>query len=555
MFVYLKIKQLAACRPAHLLFCLLVASVFAAGSSTSGAQVLAIPAAATTGFVIDKLVERVNEAIARAEQAADYVLAQALRNLLTSLDAIKGTGNELLDKTFSSLTDQQRLFFRESDALLTNANADVQQALDKSTELVELAYQMSSDVRFFGRSRYVVLRYAPSYIVWERARQVTVTFRGINLGGSKPTLIIGARRIRASKELLQEATFKVPTDLVQQPRGKTVTVEAQVELTKPGLIRDTKILQNVTFVVLPNVVGKYSAILTYKQSVVEYSEVFRRDYEFQARNSVVKVTQPPTKGGDWRIDTASIRYDKYSGEASDGLYMDGPASPTGFTMAMNCREYYRDLSKHAGYGKGYWTWREFILKPTEQRFPIPYYGFLRLGKARYIALLPNTVAVSGTFVDFKGNEFMFSGTSRLPTVKVQQDKDRLVLTPTLSQDSEPVEGVVSSTPSLRDILQDVETEDYSNIDVLLTQLEEKNRTMAYPAPANSPLPAAQWVERERSAMLASLMVTRGLLAELQNARARAADLYELYSVEFRLHAVLTPEFFARADSVLRASGL
>ena len=514
------------------------------------AQTSVIVAGVTSSVIVEKLSERISESIARAEQAGDTLLAQALRNLLTSLDAVSGTSNQILDKTFSSLTSQQQLFFREIDALLININLTSQDVLNKSTEVVELAYQISTDVPF-GKDRYVVLRYAPSTIIWEHGRQVEVSFRGLNLSTAKPTLILNGARIAPTKTLLQEATFFVPTDLVKDPRNRTITIQGKIELTKKGFFFDKKIYQDISFTILPHVLGKYSAVTTNKEEVWERSEVFRRDYEFEGRNTDVKVTQTPTKGGKWRIDPASIRYQKDRGEASDALYMDGPASPTGFTMAMRCNEYYKNLKSQPGYGKGMWLWQEVKTETVDFRFPFPEYGYLRINETHYIPLHKNTTAIEGTFVDFRGNTFLFSGGLSVPLVKIRQEGNRLTLTSALRQNSEPRPGALSYSPPVAEILEDVRTDDYSNLEKLFDFLENRAKTLVF---LKSPggYEDQSLNKRKRDNFLSVVKIGRGLLEELRGVQSRRESPELVHSVEKRLHTVLDQKnFFEFAEKLVK----
>jgi hypothetical protein len=523
---------------AKMFFCFaLVLLTFLHGVPVRAQTELIVPGIVTSQLV-DQLAARATEGMERAEKTGDYVLAQAYRNVLTMLDAFRATSKELLDRMFQGLTAQQQNFFREADTLLVNVSKDSQSILEDSTKLVELVYQVSNDLPLVGRSRMVVLRYSPSNIIWERGRQVTIVVRGLNVQPGNPVLIVNGNQYLPVTTLMQEARFHLPTDIVAEPKKDPVTVQARIEFKKKGLISTTTYRQTIAFTILPRVVGTYSVGYDYSYDSTERSEVLRRDYRFEGRDTTVRVTQTPTKGAEWRIDPSTIKYLKYAGEASNPVTLDGPASPTGFTLAMRCNQYWRDLRQHPGYGDAYWTWQEFRPVSVNASFQSAN-ARVRTGKAATF-LLPygtTSLAIVGKFEDNRGNTFMFGGSTSLPAVKVRRDGNFLVLSPTISQQSDARPGATQAATTLKEMWDDFEAEDFTSAEQIYDALE---KAAAAQVPCASPTKDGQCVfvdDGQKGAFLGGVNVLRGLTAEMKNAAARNSHVEEA-SANTRLHIAL-----------------
>lgn len=444
-------------------------------ANVAQAQVGAITGTMTAGFLIDQLSGRIGEMISQAERTGDLLLAQALRNMLQLLDSFKSMGDGFLNKTFDGLTDQQRQLFTNIDALLADTTRTSNEILEKTMAMTDQAYQMLNDAPLVGKDRYSILRYSPSTIVWDENREITLRITGLNVAPGKPILKLNGQEIKPSSVTLQNATFQIPTDLVRQPFVDYAVVNAEVELRDDGWFWDTPYTYPIKLTFAPKIFGAVTSLeMVAPSTTIERSVVHRNVKEFKTRNDVVRYTQTPVGGGDWRIDPGSIRFEKTGGEASDPLYMDGPATPTGFTMAMKCLEYYASwYDKRAGWGSGWWEWQEVRSITSNVTTKIPGTRYSSLGNSAVWQLPVKPVSVSGLFVDFRGNSMYFGDkSSQSPLVRIQRHDDKLVIEPTYQQVSEPRTSGKPYEVTTQEMFEEIRRQQFRYFDKFVAEFEK-----------------------------------------------------------------------------------
>jgi hypothetical protein len=455
----------------------LAVAIFNAPFSTNVAysQVGAVTGTVTAGFIIDKLSGRINELITHAENTGDFLLSQALRNTLQLLDSLKSMGDSFLNKTFDGLSDQQKQLFTNIDALLEDTNRTSQEILDKTTAITDEVYSMLNDIPVVGKGRYVVLRYSPSTIVWEENREVTLKITGLNVAPGKPILKLNGEDIKPSSVTQQVATFQIPADLVRQPFDDYAVVNAEIELRDDGWFWDTPYTYPIKLTYAPKIFGTVNALqMIAPSTTTERSGYLHNEREFKSRNEVVRITQTPILGGDWRIDPGSLRFQKTRGEASDPLYVEGPATATGFTMAMNCREYYESWhDKRAGWGFGWWEWQEVRPITANVTSGIPGERYSSLGKTVVWTLPINPTSLSGMFVDFRGNSLYFGDkSSQSPLVRIQRNDNKLVIEPRFQQVSEPRKSGKPYEVTTREMFEEVRRQQFRYLDKFVIEFEK-----------------------------------------------------------------------------------
>lgn len=430
---------------------------------------------ATTSMIVSQLSDRLGDLISQAEMSGDFILAQALRNIMTLLDNFDAVAGDLLDKAFDELNEEQREFFLKTEALLSDATEGSQVILDQVASVSDQAYSIINDLPLVGKDEYTILRYEPSLVVWEPDREISLTVVGLNMGSAEPVLIIGSEAYSPVSLTNQQAVFKIPTDYVRQPFDDYTPVVATVNMHKDGWFRDEKYQFPIELRYAPRVFGKIENLqVVADQTVRERSQIYRRYFGFEGRDTTIRVTQTPVSGEGWRIDPSSIVYQKTSGKASDPLYMDGPAGPTGFTMAMQCLQYYQDLSSKAGYGTAWWTWQEVReVTSTNVTRSIGGERYISLGDSVVWPLGPDIDSVAGTFRNFRGQSSYVNGIfSSSPLAAVTLDGENLVISPRFQQDTTPRTTGSRYKPDLMEMLNEIRRQDLRNAPRFLWEVDE-----------------------------------------------------------------------------------
>jgi hypothetical protein len=518
------------------------------------AQVAAVTGTMTAGFLIDQLSTRINEMISHAERTGDFLLSQALKNMLQLLDSVKAMGDDFLNKTFDGLTDQQRQLFLNVNALLADTTRTSNEILDKSMAITDQAYQMLNDVPLVGKGRYTILRYSPSTIIWEENREITLKVTGLNVAPGKPILRISGQEIKPSSVTLQNATFQIPTDLVRQPFVDYVVINAEIELRDDGWFWDTPYTYPIKLTFAPKIFGAVTSLeMISPSTVIERSEVHRNFKEFKTRNDVVRYSQTPVGGGNWRIDTGSIKFGKTAGEASDPLFVDGKPLDTGFIMAMNCLEYYASwYDKRPGWGSGWWEWQEVRSVATKVTTKIPGARYSSLGNSTVWALSTNPISVSGLFVDFRGNEMYFGDkSSQSPLVRIQRHDDKLVIEPIYQQVSEPRTSGKPYQVTTQEMFEEIRRQQFRHFDKFVSEFEdvlaktEKDRGDA--VFAGLPQSGSIGTDNPFSSIRQRIEAAKSIWTEM-NAPITAQDMRS--ELAFRLAMIVGAKDFAdRVDAV------
>lgn len=398
--------------------------------------------------------------------SGDYLLAQALKNILNILDNFELTAGNLLDKTFDNLQQQQRDFFLNIEALLDTATENSQGIMERVSGISDQAYSIMNDLPLVGKNRYTILRYSPSLIVWEGNREIRFRVVGLSMGQARPILKIGDNEYSPISLTNQEAIFSIATDYIRQPFDDYVTVSATIDMHEHHWLGDKTYSFPIDIQYAPRIFGKVERVqIVGEKSVRERSATFRRDVTFEGRDRTVRIAQNPTGGEDWRIDPGSIVYKKTSGKASDPLYMDGPASPTGFTMAMQCLQYYQDLGTKPGYGTAWWTWQEVrTVKHANVTSSVGGERYVSLGNVVVWPLMQDVKSLSGVFETFPGQKTYINGVSPPSSlVKVTLDGQNIIISPKYQQNSLPRTSGRPYEPNLTEMFNEARRQDLTNI--------------------------------------------------------------------------------------------
>ena len=406
------------------------------------AQVGQAATAVTTRVVADQISARLSEAINRAQDAGNFLLAKALMSAKEVIDSWKKANEELLDKAFDRLDTTQRGIFDNARVLLEVGADKVDDALKKSQEIVETVDQAISNLPITDKRSYVT-RLMTRVVPPNAAQGFRIRIRGRNLDTADVQLRLSKGNAKRDVIGPLEVQFEIPiSEIPSDPSKLGVrtfkiafhTVSSNWFKRLAG-IKDT-VERELPLIVLPKTLATFEVSSTYLVDVRQ-EQAFTRDLgQFRGRNERVYRVANPEPGWKWDL-SKPLSLIQREGEAGrcEGIDMNQsePMNGNGVVMFAHLDEIRRIFTSDPGYVSCSLAGTLFRIV-TEPRSEAPKNGDLSWTADVQVALPDRLTSFTLKMKLFDGRERIVTGPMADSYFEVRQEPGRLIISPRLPSD-------------------------------------------------------------------------------------------------------------------------
>jgi hypothetical protein len=293
---------------------------FNLGVSTNRLSAFGITEGATTALVFQGVMSELNQTLNSALSQGNFIVWHAGVQARLALERWGEVNRELMDKAFSELDGQQRLFFRNLNDAIRNIDASSDKISADAQALLDQTQQIVADIRFWD-GQPTVLRYGPTLLLLEKRTPKEVLIQGLNLQDSNPELWLNVdgEEIKLERVALaqQSARFTIPEGLLSSSDLEPKKIRGQIRLQHKksrwlGLfgteIREIRTELNV--IILPKYLGELTDIETFKRERVrKYTDWKSREFHFSSGSISEQCevqTQNPSLDHKIDVDTVDV---------------------------------------------------------------------------------------------------------------------------------------------------------------------------------------------------------------------------------------------------------
>lgn len=199
-------------------------------SNQAFSQASEIAAETAVSKVVADLTDSIKGIINNLEASATTVSFDIRSDLLVVMDNLNILGNELVGKTFGELSQAQKQFFENSNALVQDSLSGAELTVDKVDGVVASMGEALS--RVIGvDNRPFVTKYSPSYVVTGK-ESYALSVNGSLVGNGKPSLTFGDKKCEIKTKTERKLEFKCPKTIFRT-NDRWVSGDLVVSKKKP----------------------------------------------------------------------------------------------------------------------------------------------------------------------------------------------------------------------------------------------------------------------------------------------------------------------------------
>ncbi len=408
----------------------------------------------TIGVGLLQAISTVDNVSARAATNANDAILDAAAALRLSIEALRQSGQNILDKHPSDLTAAQAKTLEAIRSGVAALQVAAERPADQSRERLDEIRRLTNDSSPLPEEP-VVVRSSPSILAPSALNDSAFAVTGRRLSAADPRLFFGDAEATRTGLTDQEALFTLPAGALRSNDGIPVVYSGRVMLSIRNCrwrIRCKLALRTYTvgLVMLPTHLAtvrigfdRQKAQRIYDQmpsaegdpAAASSDVLYRKRFDYSTEDmtvmSCVRESQAPHADG-YLIDTDTLS-EKVADHSGETRWRILDASTSGFSVELCAQPQIDRMGKTNGSVSLEVTWKEYrmgdVITPREWREP----EALNWGAQIEQSLPEDTHEIEVALEYFDGSRASFTQTSKDRYVEMQWNAQthRLVLTPHL----------------------------------------------------------------------------------------------------------------------------